>query len=92
MIFGNPSSYILRVLIALVFCGLISNIAWADDPDPRALLKRMSDELASLQNFIIKGDAYAEYEPVYQGTTVIYVVNQVDAGANTDVEFDEYQA
>ena len=30
------------------------------------------------------------YEPVYQGTTVIYVVNEIEAGANTGVEFDEY--
>jgi hypothetical protein len=30
------------------------------------------------------------YQPQYQGTTVVYVVNQVDPGANTDVEFDEY--
>ena len=31
------------------------------------------------------------YEPVYQGTTVVYVVNEIEAGANTDVEFDEYE-
>ena len=31
------------------------------------------------------------YQPVYQGTTVVYVVNQIEAGANTDVEFDEYE-
>jgi len=31
------------------------------------------------------------YQPVYQGTTVIYVVNEIEAGANTDVEFDEYE-
>ena len=30
------------------------------------------------------------YQPVYQGTTVVYVVNEIEAGANTDVEFDEY--
>ena len=29
------------------------------------------------------------YQPVYQGTTVVYVVNTIDAGANTDVEFEE---
>jgi len=31
------------------------------------------------------------YEPVYQGTTVVYVVNEIEAGASTDVEFDEYE-
>jgi hypothetical protein len=31
------------------------------------------------------------YEPVYQGTTIVYVVNEIEAGANTDVEFDEYE-
>ena len=30
------------------------------------------------------------YQPQYQGTTVVYIVNQVDSGANTDVEFEEY--
>ena len=29
------------------------------------------------------------YQPVYQGTTVVYVVNEIEAGANTDVEFEE---
>jgi len=31
------------------------------------------------------------YQPVYQGTTVVYVVNEIESGANTDVEFDEYE-
>ncbi len=30
------------------------------------------------------------YQPIYQGTTVVYVVNEIESGANTDVEFDEY--
>ncbi len=30
------------------------------------------------------------YLPGYQGTTVIYIVSDIDAGANTDVEFEEY--
>jgi len=30
------------------------------------------------------------YQPGYQGTTVVYIVTDIDAGANTDVEFDEY--
>ncbi|MFC1776796.1 hypothetical protein ACFL3I_05595 [Pseudomonadota bacterium] len=30
------------------------------------------------------------YQPQYQGTTVVYVVNQIDPGADTNVEFEEY--
>ena len=30
------------------------------------------------------------YRPVYQGTTVTYIVEDIDSGANTDVEFEEY--
>ena len=29
------------------------------------------------------------YNPSYSGTTVVYVVDDIDAGANTDVEFEE---
>lgn len=29
------------------------------------------------------------YQPSYQGTTVIYVVNEIEPGASTDVEFEE---
>ena len=30
------------------------------------------------------------YQPSYQGTTVVYVVHEIESGANTDVEFEEY--
>ncbi len=29
------------------------------------------------------------YQPAYQGTTVVYVVHEIESGANTDVEFEE---
>jgi hypothetical protein len=29
------------------------------------------------------------YTPQQQGTTVVYVVDSIDEGANTDVEFEE---
>lgn len=29
------------------------------------------------------------YRPAYQGTTVVYVVDRIDAGADTNVEFEE---
>lgn len=28
------------------------------------------------------------YRPAYQGTTVVYIVADIDSGANTNVEFD----
>ena len=29
------------------------------------------------------------YQPSYSGTTVIYIVNEIEPGASTDVEFEE---
>jgi hypothetical protein len=29
------------------------------------------------------------YRPVYQGTTVVYIVDDIDSGADTNVEFEE---
>jgi len=29
------------------------------------------------------------YRPVYQGTTVVYVVEDIESGADTEVEFEE---
>jgi hypothetical protein len=29
------------------------------------------------------------YQPAYQGTTVVYIVYEVESGANVDVEFEE---
>ena len=29
------------------------------------------------------------YQPSYQGTTVIYVVHEIEPGADTNVEFEE---
>lgn len=31
------------------------------------------------------------YQPAYEGTTVIYIVEEIEPGASTDVEFDEYE-
>jgi len=39
-------------------------------------------------NYYYCGGIY--YRPVYQGTTVVYVVDSMDPGANTNVEFEEY--
>lgn len=29
------------------------------------------------------------YRPAYQGSTVVYIVEEIEAGANTEVEFEE---
>jgi hypothetical protein len=29
------------------------------------------------------------YQPAYQGTTVVYIVEEIEPGASTDVEFEE---
>ncbi|MFC1701988.1 hypothetical protein ACFL1J_04510 [Pseudomonadota bacterium] len=29
------------------------------------------------------------YRPIYQGTTVVYIVEEIEAGAETNVEFEE---
>ena len=39
-------------------------------------------------NYYYCGGIY--YRPTYQGTTVVYVVDQMEPGANTNVEFEEY--
>ena len=31
------------------------------------------------------------YRPVYEGTTVVYIVEEIEDGAETDVEFEEYE-
>jgi len=31
------------------------------------------------------------YQPVYQGTTIVYIVDEIEPGAETNVEFEEYE-
>jgi len=31
------------------------------------------------------------YQPVYEGTTIVYIVNEIESGAETEVEFEEYE-
>jgi len=38
-------------------------------------------------NYYYCGGIY--YKPVYQGTTVVYVVDSIEPGADTNVEFEE---
>ena len=59
--FGSkPSKPVSRAFIVLVSCGLLTNIAFSQEPDPRQLLKRMGDEIASLDSYSLSGDAYAD--------------------------------
>ena len=60
MICRNSSSCIQRALFALAFYGLVANFAYAEELDPRMLIKRMGDEVAGLQSFVINGDAYSD--------------------------------
>jgi len=60
MISRNSSSCIQRALFALAFYGLVANFAYAEELDPRVLIKRMGDEVAGLQSFVINGDAYSD--------------------------------
>ena len=31
------------------------------------------------------------YQPVYEGTTVVNIVDEIEPGAETELEFEEYQ-
>jgi hypothetical protein len=61
----KSSNLIRRALIphaamVIVFCGLFMNTAAAQEPDPRDILKRMGDAIASLDSYSLSGDAYAD--------------------------------
>jgi hypothetical protein len=60
MFCNSPSYLIRRAIVALVSCGLLANIASAQEPDARDLLIRMGDEIAGLQSYSLSGDAYAD--------------------------------
>jgi len=46
--------------MALLTCGLLASVVSAQEPDPRELLKRMGDAIASLDSYRISGDAYVD--------------------------------
>ena len=60
MIFRTRSNLVRQVFSVFVLCGLFGNFAAAQEPDPRELLSRMGNEVASLQQFRIDGYAYAD--------------------------------
>ena len=60
MTFGTRSTLVRQGFFVIAVCGLFGNFAAAQEPDPRELLSRMSNEIASLQQFRIDGDAYAD--------------------------------
>ncbi len=60
MFCSKPSYSVKRAVIALLTCGLLTNVVLAQEPDPRELLKRMGDAIASLDSYRIDGDAYMD--------------------------------
>lgn len=57
---GIPSYSIRRTVFGLISCGLLANVASAQEPDPRDILKRMGETIASLDSYSVSGDAYAD--------------------------------
>jgi hypothetical protein len=60
MIFRTRSNLVWQVVFTIAVCGFFGNFAVAQEPDPRELLSRMSNEVANLQQFTISGDASAD--------------------------------
>ena len=60
MFFRKKSYSVKRAVTALLMCGLLANTASAQEPDPRELLNRMGEAIASLDSYRISGDAYAD--------------------------------
>ena len=60
MNYRNLLNSVRRLIFAVGFFGLFVSFASAQEPDPREILKRMSDEIAGLESYIINGDAYAD--------------------------------
>lgn len=56
----NRRAFIPRATIVTVICVLFANIAAAQEPDPRDVLKRMGEAIASLDSYSLSGDAYAD--------------------------------
>jgi hypothetical protein len=60
MTYRTRPNLVRQVFSVVAICGLFGNFAAAQEPDPRELLSRMSNEIANLQQFRIDGDAYAD--------------------------------
>lgn len=70
--------------VAVVLVVLSTNVNSADEPDPRALLERMSSEISALDKFILEGELYADYrldagQLIEQASTVTMRVRRPDA-------------
>jgi hypothetical protein len=50
----------LLIAVAMIAASMIANSASAQEFDAKSLLERMSDEIASLDSFIINGDGYSD--------------------------------
>ncbi len=60
MTFRTRSNLVWQIFFTIAVCGFFGSFAVAQEPDPRELLSRMSNEVANLQQFTISGDAYAD--------------------------------
>jgi hypothetical protein len=57
---STPSYSVKRAIIGLLTYGLLANAVSAQESDPRELLKRMGAAVASLDSYVISGDAYVD--------------------------------
>lgn len=57
---SKPWYSVKRAVVALLTCVLFANVVLAQEPDPKDLLKRMGEAIASLESYRISGDAYAD--------------------------------
>jgi hypothetical protein len=56
----NRRAFLPGAALVFFICGLCANIAAAQEPDPRDVLKRMGETIASLDSYSLSGDAYAD--------------------------------
>ena len=56
----QPCKFTWLTVIAMIVAGSFTSSVSAQEPDARALLGRMSAEIAGLDSFIVSGDAYAD--------------------------------
>lgn len=74
----------LLAAVAVVLITLSTNVISADEPDPRALLERMSADISALDEFKLEGESYADYrldagQLIEQASTVTMRVRRPNA-------------
>ncbi len=97
MISNTRLNFVRQVFCTYAACCFFGTIAVAQDPDPRELLSRMSDEIAGLEQFAISGDAYSDaqldagliIEHAAQATMQVNRPDSVRITNRTEEEFKE---